>query len=150
MFVVGLLFTFKNTEYEKSIIVSECTDLLNFSEAEKLNLNNAYSYTTDFGRKMGFIFLLSLNLCVLTIYSIYQLKRTAWFGYMVIMIQEMLMELRKFLTTFGLIILIFFLGLRIMNLLFKKEDFEIYKIILDAFNIVLGVTNLNSFHYYEG
>jgi len=99
---------------------------------------------------MGFIFLLSLNLCVLTIYSIYQLKRTAWFGYMVIMIQEMLMELRKFLTTFGLIILIFFLGLRIMNLLFKKEDFEIYKIILDAFNIVLGVTNLNSFHYYEG
>ena len=71
------------------------------------------------------IFLLTINVMIFTVYTIMQLKRTEQFGYVVIMIQEMMRELAKYFMTFGLIILVFFIGLRIMTQRLKKAEFSV-------------------------
>jgi len=62
----------------------------------------------------------------------------------------MIGELGKYLTTFGLILLAAFFGLRIMTLKFKSYDYAAYKTGLNIFNMVVGRTELEKYVFSEG
>jgi len=76
----------------------------------------------DIGKFTSFNFIASMNTMFVVIYSVLLLRRTQQFQYILVMFERMIVELGWFFATFGSVIFIFLVCLRLLH-----DDFLIVK-----------------------
>jgi hypothetical protein len=81
---------------------------------------------------------------------IIMLQRTPKLGELIMMVSEMISELRKFIITFGLLIIAFIIVGRQLNREIKMEESSFFQIILDIFDGLNGKQDFDDFTYPEG
>mmetsp|Transcript_41396 Transcript_41396/g.63100 ORF Transcript_41396/g.63100 Transcript_41396/m.63100 type:complete len:249 (+) Transcript_41396:329-1075(+) len=134
---------------EDGYIVDPCLSLISMSSSEAIAMRET-SYLMKSTERFNFLQMVSLAMITFVSHMVLSLKRTDQFGYLVIMIQEMIAELGKYFTTFGLGLFFFFAGLRLMTTYYKNRHFDMYESFIDTINLFVGVTDLSEFNYPQG
>ena len=93
---------------------------------------------SDYGNGYSYQLLLSLEMMLFTLLAVLQLSRTEQFGYIIIMIIRMVLELGKFLSTFGAMIFVFFIVLRLVNSFVSTREISLYYAFLEVFGSLTG------------
>mmetsp|Transcript_41398 Transcript_41398/g.63108 ORF Transcript_41398/g.63108 Transcript_41398/m.63108 type:complete len:135 (+) Transcript_41398:3160-3564(+) len=125
--VLSVLYLAKILEHEVDpIFTNVCQDILHISDEDIEFSKHGFFYLTDFGHFYSYQILISCNVFVFAIYTIMQLKRTQQFGYVVIMITEVIKEVIRFFMAFGIVIFAFFAILRVLIHTLKHNHFDLY------------------------
>jgi hypothetical protein len=100
-------------------------------------MDRIYSYVTQTS-SLSFQLLTSALVCLYSLMMIVMLQNTQKLGELIMMVNHMISELQKFITTFGLMIVIFIIVGRLLNAEFKTEESSIFQIVLDIFDGLNG------------
>lgn len=87
---------------------------------------------------LSFNFLISCIIIQSSVYCIIMLQRTQYLGELIIMLYQMINEFIRFISTFGLIIIMFWLMGRILGAVFKDSESSLFQVFLDLFNAING------------
>jgi len=73
---LSLVYMTKKNNWKPEVMTNVCSEVLDFSAERRQELEVAYYYATDYGHYRSFQIIVSVNICVYTIYTVLQLKRT--------------------------------------------------------------------------
>jgi len=119
------------------LITEICSEVIDISPEETLIMDRIYSYVTQTS-SLSFQLLTSALVCLYSLMMIVMLQNTQKLGELIMMVNHMISELQKFITTFGLMIIIFIIVGRLLNAEFKTEESSIFQIVLDIFDGLNG------------
>jgi hypothetical protein len=112
---------------------------------------NRYNHVVlDYGTFISVQMLNSLIVLFFTIFTILMLQRTEQFGYIIIMMTQMLLELGRYIQTIGMIIFLFVVILRLTHLYLKTESINLKGAFLDIFDCYFGNQKIDQYIYPQG
>jgi len=125
--ILSFLYIVKILKHEVDpTFTNTCAGIINISEGDVELTKHGFYYMTDLGHIFSYQIIISCNVFVFAIYTIMQLKRTQQFGYVVIMITEVIKEVIRFFMAFGIVIFAFFAILRVLIHTLKHNHFDLY------------------------
>ena len=120
------------------------------SPAEAANVDYVYMILGDSADRMSFKLIVSSLVVEYTLIVIIMLQRTQKLGELIMMVGHMLQELKKFITTFGLLIALFIIvGMQLSTEL-KVNETSVFQTVLDIFDGFNGKQKFDEFTFPEG
>jgi len=114
------------------------------------SIDNIAGFILDYGSLGSIGFVISAHLVSFTVYMFLLLKRTEMFGFIIMMVEQLSVELTKYLSAVGVVILTFFVVLRYTHLNFKNTKDPLFDSFQDILNAFLGHSKSEVFSYPWG
>ena len=149
--LVSLVYIYiKFTNPQNNMLTDMCSTVLTISPDEAGEVNYVYALLSQTDGSLNFQIIISALMIQYSFMMIIMLQRTPKLGELIMMVSEMISELRKFIITFGLLIIAFIIVGRQLNREIKMEESSFFQIILDIFDGLNGKQDFDDFTYPEG
>jgi phosphatidylglycerophosphate synthase len=109
------------------LITDVCADVIEFSDDEIDKVSYVYSLIAQTS-SLNFQLIVSILIVLYATIMIMMLQRTQKLGELIMMVAQMVSELRKWLLTFGLLIILFILLGRQLNEILKIEKSSFFEV----------------------
>ena len=126
------------------LLTDVCEGVVEFSDVEKDKIGYVYSLLAQTS-SLNFQLIVSILVILYAVVMIMMLQRTQKLGELIMMVSQMVSELRKWLLTFGLMLVLFILLGRQLNEILKKEKPSFFKVFQDIFD---GLNGQQKFEQY--
>mmetsp|Transcript_33505 Transcript_33505/g.51469 ORF Transcript_33505/g.51469 Transcript_33505/m.51469 type:complete len:130 (+) Transcript_33505:2918-3307(+) len=129
MVIVGSSITLMSYFFNRPqnpLVTDKCKDVIELTDSEIELIDFGYALISKQGTLIDFQLLLSLNVTLFTMIMIVMLQRSSVVGQLILMINEMLYELKRFFQTFGVVIIGFVLFGRLCQRFFKTDGSSIF------------------------
>lgn len=133
----ALFVVLKYQEPHNPLITDMCSEKIDITDLEKDQIDFVYallSQTSD----INFQYIISVLVVLYATMMIMMLQRTQKLGELIMMVGQMLNELKKFLFTFGLILMLFILVGKQLNEKLKKKTTSLFGVFQDIFDGLNG------------
>jgi len=108
IFIVSLLFLICSIDSVGNPVLTDgCTGYVNITGEQKAKIDKMFSMLVGTNESLEFNFLISATVFLYSLIMVYKLKGLQQLGELIIMVGFMISELRQFLVTFGLILVLF-------------------------------------------
>lgn len=132
----GQLFNVTNSN---TITTEVCGKYQGYDADQAQTLNKMFTIVNPSDDVIfGFNFLISCIIIQSSVTCIIMLQRTQYLGELIIMLYQMVNEFLRFIATFGLVIIMFWLMGRILGADFKVSESSFFEVFLDLFNAING------------
>ena len=135
---------------QNSLVTDKCSTVMDIADEDAQVINYIYALLSQTGGSLNFKMLISALMVQYSLIMILMLQRTPKLGELIMMVSQMISELRKFIITFGLLIAAFVIVGRQLNQEIKIKESSFYQIILDIFDGLNGKQDFDDFTYPEG
>ena len=141
IFVVffGLVYLFSNNAgLMQTTLTDECIKHIDIDPSTIDTINKHHHLVMDYGTFFSAQTLIAMQVLFFTVYTILMLQRTEQFGYIIIMMTEMMHEIGKYLSTFGVFLFLFVVILRLTHIFIKVDPMTLKGAFLDIFDAYFG------------
>ena len=111
---------------------------MEIDDVQKANVDKVFGLLNPLPGQLDFKLIISALIVQLCTLSIIMLQRTQYLGELITMLSQMMNELLKFFSTFGLFIVLFLLLGRMLSSELKYDHVSFYEAFLDLFNAFNG------------
>mgnify|MGYP006092092429 CR=1 FL=1 len=126
------------------LISDVCGDIVEITDAEAIKISYVYSLLAQTS-SLNFQLVVSILIILYATIMIMMLQRTQKLGELIMMVGQMVSELKKWLLTFGLLIILFILLGRQLNEILKKEKSSFFEVFQDIFDGLNGQQNFDDY-----